>query len=74
MAPSIVVDRIEGEFAVLLIEDVEVNVRLTNLPEEVREGSVLALTIVDGSDALEDAQARLERLKQSSQLPDEIEL
>ena len=74
MAPSIVVDRIEGEFAVLLIEDVEVNVRLTNLPEEIREGSVLALTIVDGSDALEDAQARLERLKQSSQLPDEIEL
>ena len=74
MAPSIVVDRIEGEFAVLLIEDVEVNVRLTNLPEEIREGSVLALTIVDGSDALDDAQARLERLKQSSQLPDEIEL
>ena len=74
MAPSIVVDRIEGEFAVLLIEDVEVNVRLTNLPEEIREGSVLALTIVDDSDALDNANARLERLKQSSQLPDEIEL
>ena len=74
MQPSIVVDRIEGEFAVLLIEDVEVNVRLKNLPDEIREGSVLALTIVDGSDALERAAARLERLKQSSQLPDEIEL
>ena len=74
MQPSIVVDRIEGEFAVLLIEDVEVNVRLKNLPDEIREGSVLALTIVDGSDALERAAARLERLKQSSQLSDEIEL
>ena len=74
MQPSIVVDRIEGEFAVLLVEDVEVNVRLKNLPDEIREGSVLALTIVDGSDALERAAARLERLKQSSQLSDEIEL
>ena len=61
----IVVDRIEGEVAVLEIEGSTVEVPATALPAGAGEGSVLALTLnADAQgDVAAQARARLDRLK-----------
>ena len=64
---SIVVDRIEGDVAVLDINGTSLDVPLAALPEGAGEGSPLTLILgeTDGS-ALSEAEARLERLKQKN--------
>ena len=61
----IVVDRIEGEVAVLEIDGTTVDISAKALPAGAGEGSVLALTL--DADAQRDvaaqARQRLERLK-----------
>lgn len=61
----IVVDRIEGETAVLEIHGATVDIPVSALPEGAREGSVLGLTLdPDRQSAVEEQnRARLERLK-----------
>lgn len=46
MTHRAVIDRVEGELAVLDIEGCTVDIPLALLPEGVREGQVLELTIV----------------------------
>jgi hypothetical protein len=61
----IVVDRIEGELAVLEIAGVTVELSVDALPAGATEGSVLRLALdPEAQDTLEDEnRARLERLK-----------
>ena len=64
-APRIVVDRFEGDLAVLEIGVMRVEVPRALLPAGTREGDVLSL-IKDSAataEALADAEARLARLK-----------
>jgi hypothetical protein len=58
----IVVDRIEGEFAVVEIGGAKVDVPLADLPPGVREGDRLAFTVLPPSPD-DEAAARLARLK-----------
>lgn len=57
----IVVDRIEGDVAVLEIAGARVDVPVSVLPEGTREGDVLTFVRAPGDTA--DAAARLARLK-----------
>ena len=60
----IVVDRMEGAFAVLEMNGCHVEVPVDALPEGVREGSHLVFHLVDPPDPwIEDAEARLARLR-----------
>jgi hypothetical protein len=66
---KIVVDRIEGDMAVLLIgpDETRVDLPLAALPEGAREGSLLRATfVVDNratDQAVEAVRARIERLR-----------
>lgn len=64
----IVVDRIEGDIAVLDIEGTQVDLPAASLPEGAAEGSVLALVLdPDGEAAARAAgEARLARLRAAS--------
>ena len=69
----IVVDRIEGTFAVLEVDGAFVDFPLAALPEGAREGDVLTFTRAPASDA--EAAARLARLKsRTRQGPGEFDL
>ena len=73
----IVIDRIEGDRAVLEIDGELIDVPVTALPAGAREGAVLVWSIGDANDALSEAEARLQRLRErSAHLTDseEIEL
>lgn len=63
--PRIVIDRIEGERAVLTFGNESVEVPLAFLPPGAGEGSVLSLTIdpASAADARAAAEARLARLR-----------
>ena len=63
---SIVVDRVEGDVAVLDFNGTSLDVPLAALPEGAGEGSVLTLALSSESDALSEAEARLERLKKKN--------
>jgi hypothetical protein len=58
---SAVVDRFEGEYAVLLIGDTSIQVRRTQLPKSVREGDYLQIEL-DG-----DAVIQVERDEQATE-------
>ena len=78
------VDRIEGQWAVLMFEDqsTSVNVPLAKLPDQIREGDYLRVTLEDGEvvageidqEAKARAQARiqakLDRLRRGDHLKD----
>lgn len=66
----IVVDRIEGDVAVLEVGGTTVDVPVAALPEGAREGSVLALTLQDSDSA--DMAARLERMQAKSNIGDDF--
>ncbi|MBM4365511.1 MAG: DUF3006 domain-containing protein [Deltaproteobacteria bacterium] len=73
----IVVDRIEGDRAVLVAGDESFSLPVALLPAGTREGDVLALVRDDAATVgrREDAAARLERLrKRTPQGPDSIDL
>ena len=72
----IVVDRIEGDRAILVIGQEQVEVPSVILPEGTVEGAILELHRRADLEAktLEEARARLERLQARDDLPDEIEL
>ena len=62
----IVVDRIEGDYAVVELGGRRVDVPLAELPAGVREGDQLTFQVLAAAPdaaSLEEAAARLERLK-----------
>lgn len=68
------VDRIENDMAVLLTRDdrvIRFNIPITLLPEGVREGDVLEISITIDENATDDAKERvsrlMERLKRKNQ-------
>lgn len=70
----IVVDRIEGQRAVLEISGELVEVPLSALPEGAGEGDLLVWQIADASARLAAAEARLDRLRARDPGADEIDL
>lgn len=69
----IVVDRIEGDVAVLEIDGKRIDVPLSALPPGTKEGDELVLSLQKVSAS--DAKERLERLKKTAkQGPDEFDL
>jgi len=73
-----VVDRIEGEIAVLVADDNQemLDMPLNILPRGVREGTVLKVTESKGDllwvSAIVDEESRLKRLRQSETALDEL--
>ena len=65
----IIIDRIEGDMAVLEIEGATYHVPASALPDGASEGSALRLTLEPATRASREAQAkaRLERLKKRGQ-------
>jgi hypothetical protein len=61
----IVVDRIEGEVAVVEIAGVTTDIPLSELPPGVKEGDQLVFSVVPRS-AEDEAKARLERLRSTT--------
>jgi len=74
MEQRIVVDRIEGDFAVLEVGGTTVDWPLSALPEGVGEGSALSVVFSIVETDLASATARLERLKKRGPIGDDIDL
>ncbi len=77
LQPMMVVDRIDGELAVVVAGSATFTLPVVLLPEGTREGDVLVLSRDDAATAArkDDAAARLERLrKRTPQGPDSIDL
>jgi len=56
------VDRIEGEFAVVEVENTTVDMPVSLLPEGCGEGSVIEITLVDNSEHIKQLSNRLNNL------------
>lgn len=74
MSEHIVVDRIEGTRAVLVVQGETVDFPVAALPPGAGEGAVLVLSLGDGSAVRAAEEARLARLSAASTLPDQIDL
>lgn len=74
MSQPIVVDRIEGTRAVLVVGNEVVEVPASVLPPGAGEGAVLSLQLGDDRALRAAAEARQARLRAASDLPDEIDL
>jgi hypothetical protein len=59
----VVIDRIEGDFAVLEVGDQRVDWPAAHLPPGATEGSVLELSITVQTDPEREAEDRLKRLR-----------
>lgn len=71
----IVVDRIEGDRAILEIDGETVEIPRAALPPGAQEGSRLQLmALPEDADALAKAQARIQRLAARTKLPDDFQL
>jgi hypothetical protein len=58
-----IVDRLEGDMAVLLVdESLKLNVPIALLPDGVREGDILDISITIDEKATEDAKERVSSL------------
>ena len=68
-----IVDRVEGELAVVLVGDLTLDLPLAALPPGVREGARLRLELLVAADPAA-AAARQARLAAQSALPDVIDL
>ena len=70
----IVIDRIEGNRAVLEIDGEMIEISTNALPADCREGAVLSFTLCDdgGADLQRENQERLERLR--AQDPGDMEI
>jgi hypothetical protein len=74
MSTPIVVDRIEGTRAVLVVGDEQLDVPASMLPPGTQEGDVVVFQKGDASALRDAAAARQARLAATSNLPDEIDL
>ena len=75
MSTGIVVDRVEGEMAVLEVAGRRVDFPLVALPDGVREGDILEFRRIDATAAQDEAARVLEQLKQNwPQGPETIDL
>jgi hypothetical protein len=63
---TVAVDRIEGDRAILDFGGELVEVPLAALPAGAAEGSLLTLSLVDAAPSIDEARARLERLRARS--------
>ena len=70
---KVVIDRIEGTFAVLEVDGESVDWPLKSLPAGIREGDVFEWNFEHVS-PVEDAEEQLNRLRESSPKGDLIEL
>ena len=74
---QIALDRIEGDIAILDFGGELIEIPAAALPEGATEGSLLALTLAVRTDAIEaainEAAARLERLRTRSPSLDDID-
>ena len=69
-----VIDRIEGQMAVLELDGQTIDIPLKHLPEGAREGARLRLVLDSHTGELQKSQDRLVRLQAKDDLPDHIEL
>ncbi len=61
---KIIIDRIEGDWAVLEVGEHRVNFPLAALPSDTKEGAVLTLSVAaPPEDVLQQGRERLERLR-----------
>lgn len=74
MPEPIVLDRIEGTRAVLVVGTETVEIPASALPAGAGEGAVLVLGLGDDRALRSAAEARQARLAAASNLPDEIDL
>lgn len=74
MPQPIVVDRIEGTRAVLVVGDETVDIPTSALPPGAGEGAVLVLSLGDDAALRAAAEARQARLSAASTVPDEFDL
>lgn len=70
----IVVDRIEGQRAVLEFDGEIIDVPLSALPAGVGEGAVLVFVRAEAPQVRDEAEARLARLRATSPPGDDIDL
>lgn len=70
----IVIDRFEGDHAVVEIGGATVDVPRALLPAQAVEGSVLVFVLASGDDPLADARSRLSRLAARGSTPDDVDL
>lgn len=70
----IVVDRIEGQRAVVEFDGEIIEIPLSCLPDGVGEGAALCFVAVEATDARREAEERLARLRASSPPGDEFDL
>ena len=70
----IVVDRIEGQRAVVEFDGEMIEIPVTALPEGAGEGAILALVRREAPDVLAEAEARLARLRALGPAGDDIDL
>jgi hypothetical protein len=68
------IDRIEGEYAILEVDNVMVNWPLHALPVESSEGDVIILDIKRTNDQISETEARLDRLKERASSAKNIKL
>jgi hypothetical protein len=65
----IALDRIEADRAILSVGDELVEIPASFLPPDATEGALLELTIAPRADVLDEAVARLERLRRRTLKP-----
>lgn len=70
----IVIDRIEGDRAVLEFDGELLDIPASALPPGAAEGALLKLVEEDSKDARAEARSRLDRLKARDSYPDDIKL
>lgn len=70
----IVIDRFEGNQAVLEVEGILVDFPRAALPDDAREGTILTFQIVDDTARRREARNRIERLRRRDPGDDDIQL
>ena len=76
MTSTIIIDRIENDLAVVEAGDLSFSIPTSLLPDEAKEGDTFTITFAstDNTSTREEAQKRLERLKQRDPGNDIIDL
>ena len=64
---NIVIDRIEEGIALLDVDGEIIEFPIEALPEDAKEGDLIAFVKVDNSELLSQAKERIERMKSMSQ-------
>ena len=69
-----VIDRIENGLAIIECNDLHLEIPVQALPESIKEGSILEISITSDSDELEQAKALLKELEAGDNDEDSIDL